>query len=95
MKFYRLITLQTLYLLGSVLCEPFQYTFDTWVDHNSAMEPGAKKFAMKYIVNDQYYTDQSGEEGTKPKPIFFYTGNEGAIWDFYKNSGFMTTTLAK
>lgn len=25
----------------------------------------------------------------------FYAGNEGDIWGFYENSGFMTTTLAE
>ena len=25
----------------------------------------------------------------------FYAGNEGNVWDFYANSGFMTTTLAE
>jgi pimeloyl-ACP methyl ester carboxylesterase len=28
-------------------------------------------------------------------PILFYAGNEGDIWSFYKNSGFMTKTLAE
>jgi len=50
---------------------------------------------MRYLVDEQYFNDYSGDEGSKPKPIFFYTGNEGSVWDFYKNSGFMTTTLAK
>ena len=52
MKFYRLITLQALCLLGSVLCEPFQYTHHTWVDHTASAEAGAKKFTMRYIVDD-------------------------------------------
>jgi hypothetical protein len=29
------------------------------------------------------------------RPILFYCGNEGDIWGFYKNSGFITETLAK
>ena len=28
-------------------------------------------------------------------PILFYAGNEGDIWGFYDNSGFVTDTLAK
>jgi pimeloyl-ACP methyl ester carboxylesterase len=28
-------------------------------------------------------------------PIFFYTGNEGDIWTFYRNTGWMTGPLAK
>jgi len=52
-------------------------------------------FRMQYIVDDQYYMNDTFPSIEKPKPIFFYTGNEGSIWDFYKNSGFMTTTLAE
>ena len=47
---------------------------------------------MRYIVDDQYFLDPAAQ--SKPKPILFYTGNEGDIWGFYKNSGFVTTTLA-
>jgi pimeloyl-ACP methyl ester carboxylesterase len=28
-------------------------------------------------------------------PIFFYAGNEGDIWNFYRNTGWMTGPLAK
>lgn len=48
----------------------------------------SKKFSIRYLTDDQYFDKEKG-------PIFFYTGNEGDIYDFYKNSGFMTTTLAK
>jgi len=27
-------------------------------------------------------------------PIIFYAGNEGDIWKFYKNTGYMAKTLA-
>eukprot|EP00744_Colponema_vietnamica_P006118 GILI01008906.1.p1 GENE.GILI01008906.1~~GILI01008906.1.p1 ORF type:complete len:482 (-),score=132.71 GILI01008906.1:278-1624(-) len=42
---------------------------------------------MRYLVNDKYF------KGTGP--IFFYTGNEGDIVWFYKNTGFVAETLAK
>ena len=43
---------------------------------------------MRYLKNDQYYNSSQG-------PILFYTGNEGSIWAFYNNSGFIVDTLAK
>jgi len=45
-------------------------------------------------VDDQYYK-ASVNNTNMPRPILFYAGNEGDIWGFYKNSGFMTTTLAE
>ena len=45
-------------------------------------------FPLRYLVNDQYYDPSQG-------PILMYTGNEGDIYAFYNNSGFMTETLAK
>jgi len=49
-------------------------------------------FKMRYIVDDQYFRNESSG---LLRPILFYAGNEGDIWDFYENSGFMTTTLAE
>jgi len=38
---------------------------------------------MRYIIDETYYDPETG-------PILYYAGNEGNIWDFYDNSGFMT-----
>jgi pimeloyl-ACP methyl ester carboxylesterase len=43
---------------------------------------------MRYLVDTTYWNKETG-------PIIFYAGNEGDIWTFFDNSGFMTTTLAK
>lgn len=43
---------------------------------------------MRYLVDDTFYNPETG-------PIIFYSGNEGDIWSFFENSGFMTTTLAE
>lgn len=43
---------------------------------------------MRYIINAQYWEPKVG-------PILFYAGNEGDIWGFYENSGFMVETLAQ
>ena len=43
---------------------------------------------MRYLVDDTYYDKKNG-------PIIFYAGNEGDVWTFFDNSGFMTTTLAE
>jgi lysosomal Pro-X carboxypeptidase len=48
-----------------------------------------KTFKMRYLVNDEYF-----DINDKKSPIFFYCGNEGPIEEFWKNSGFITKTLA-
>jgi len=52
---------------------------DVPIDHFSFPQK-AQTFHLRYLLNDQYF---SGNDA----PIFFYTGNEGSIEDFYNNSG--------
>ncbi len=51
------------------------------------------RFYLGYIVDDHYWI--AGNDNNHSRPIFFYAGNESVIWNFYKNSGFPTTFLAK
>jgi len=43
---------------------------------------------MRYLVNKSHFDTETG-------PILFYAGNEGDIWSFYDNTGFMTENLAE
>jgi len=43
---------------------------------------------MRLLIDETHYVESSA-------PILFYAGNEGDVTNFYDNSGFMTTTLAK
>ena len=65
---------------------PNNYTFETLIDHFNGSSN--ETYAMRYLVDTQYYNNETG-------PVLFYAGNEGDIWTFYNNSGFMTTTLAQ
>ena len=78
-------------LFAAVDARPLQYTFSTLLDHVTG-GANSTKFNMRYIVDDQYFKNTTSG---KLRPIFFYCGNEGSVWDFYENSGFMTTTLAE
>jgi PREDICTED: prolylcarboxypeptidase isoform 1 preproprotein-like len=40
-----------------------------------------KLFKQRIVSSDKYWCDQC--------PIFFYAGNEGNIWSFVNNTGFM------
>lgn len=78
---------QVLATVNNIPFAPTEYQFDTLLDHFD--NGGASStFKMRYIVNAQYWDPKSG-------PILFYAGNEGDVWGFYNNTGFMTETVAK
>lgn len=56
------------------------------IDHFNANGESAD-FNMRYLTNYKHYK--------KGGPIFFYAGNEGNVWTFYNNTGFMVNTLAQ
>ena len=64
-----------------------EFFFETEVDHFNAGGHSAK-FNIRYLVDATYWDPATG-------PILFYAGNEGDVWTFFDNSGFMTTTLAE
>jgi len=56
------------------------------IDHFNA-NGESDQYDMRYLVNKKHYK--------KGGPIFFYAGNEGNVWTFYNNTGFMVNTLAE
>jgi lysosomal Pro-X carboxypeptidase len=62
-------------------------TFNTKVDNFNISNEDT--FPMRYIEDLSFYNS------SKPGPILFYAGNEGAIEGFYDNSGFLSKTLAE
>jgi len=67
---------------------PQTYWFNATIDHYDNHGAGSATYPMRYLVDKTYFKPESG-------PILFYAGNEGDVWTFWDNSGFMTTTLAQ
>jgi len=67
---------------------PQELYYDATIDHFTNHGAGSATYKMRYLVDDTYFNEETG-------PIIFYAGNEGDVWTFFDNSGFMTTTLAE
>lgn len=57
--------------------------FSQILDHFNYNSVGNGTYLQRYLITDQYWKKGYG-------PIFFYAGNEGNIWEFALNSGFIT-----
>jgi hypothetical protein len=68
--------------------DPKEYYYDSVIDHFTNHGVGSETYQMRYLIDDTYFDKENG-------PIIFYAGNEGDVWTFFDNSGFMTTTLAE
>ncbi|XP_037338562.1 dipeptidyl peptidase 2 isoform X2 [Pungitius pungitius] len=56
--------------------------FTQTVDHFNFNSMGNGTFSQRYLITEKYWMEGYG-------PIFFYTGNEGDIWEFASNTGFI------
>jgi pimeloyl-ACP methyl ester carboxylesterase len=73
--------------------------FENYVDHFNE-ESDASYYPQRVLWSAEYWGRsmrwrQHAGAGGCPGPIFFYTGNESPVTDYYYNSGFMTDVLAK
>jgi len=70
---------ESMKVLGDVV--PTEKTFDVLIDHWVGYSDAT--YPMRYLVDDSNFDKTAG-------PILFYAGNEGDVWTFYNNSGFIT-----
>ena len=66
---------------------PQEFFIQQDIDHFDSAGHSAK-YSERYLVDDTYWDPLTG-------PILFYAGNEGDIYSFYDNTGFMTETVAQ
>ena len=59
-----------------------------FIDHFNNEGNFSANFSLRYIMDTTYFDPVEG-------CILFYAGNEGEVWGFYNNSGFITKTLAE
>ena len=66
---------------------PIELYFDVAIDHYTNAGNDSTTFPLRYLIDATYFDPVDG-------CILFYAGNEGDVYTFWDNSGFVTTTLA-